>query len=224
MRVLPLGLLLIISVGAFADEVVWRLDLYERARRRADPTENAARRAAWIANGRAGVPPLDVNVVEGSYDPTILAPIELMMQIYPVYNLEPARRERFRRDWTSRGATELLGEGWWERLRVVFSRAIALDHEIRRIHALPADEQKAIAAARDAEPPREGHDDDGECEAEAEALRAGREIWGETFDRFLYEVVAPGVYYWISSSDQASLTKPERWLEEWEYRERSCRR
>jgi hypothetical protein len=223
MRVLPAGLLLIASFAVSADEVVWRMEPHERARRRADPAENARRHAAAVANGRQAAPP-DVNLIEGSYDPTVLAPIELMTHIYPAYNLEPQRREKFRRDWHSRGAAELLGKDWWERLRVVFKRAIALDHEMRRIHALPPEEQKALAAVRHAEPPKEGHNDDGECEAEAEALNAGRAIWGEAFDRFLYEVVAPGVYYWISSSDPVSLTQPERWLEEWEYREKGCRR
>lgn len=222
MRVLSLGLLLITSAGLFADETVWKMDLYERARRRADPAENARRHAAAVARGRQAAPS-DVNLIEGSYDTTILAPIEMMVQIYPAYNLEPERREKFRREWTSRGAAELLGKDWWERLRVVFRRSISLDHEMRRIRALPAEEQKAIAAARNAEPVSEGYNDGGDCEAEAEALKAGRAIWGETFDRFLYEVVAPGVYYWTSSSDPTSLTEPERWLEEWEFKERGCR-
>ena len=223
MRVLSLGLLLIATFAAFADEVVWKMDPYERARRRADPAENARRHAAAVEKGRQPAP-ADVNLIEGSYDTTVLAPIELMVQVYAAYTLEPPRREKFRRDWASRGAAELLGKDWWERLRVVFRRAIAIDEERLRIRALPAEEQKAIAEAKNAEPPREGHNDDGDCEAEAEALKAGRAIWGETFDRFLYEVIAPGVYYWTSSSDPESLTDPERWLEEWEYRERGCRR
>jgi hypothetical protein len=202
--------------------VVWRMDPHERARRRADPAENARRHAAAVANGRQAAPP-DVNLIEGSYDPTVLAPIELMMQIYPVYNLEPERRERFHREWESRGAAELLGKDWWERLRVVFKQAIHIDFERRRIQRLPLQEQKALAAIKAAEPLKQ-HSDDGDCEAEAEALKAGRTAWGEPFDHFLYEVVAPGVYYWISSSDPASLTEPQRWLEEWEYKEKGCRR
>jgi hypothetical protein len=144
------------------------MDLRERARRRADPAENAARHAAAVAKGRQATES-DNNVVEGSYDPAVVAPIELMTQIYPVDNLERERLERFRREWTSRGAAELLGEDWSERLRVVFARAIFIDAELR--------------TARAPEPPRQWSDR-GECEAEAEALKAGRAAWGEAFDRF----------------------------------------
>lgn len=216
MRVLPIGLLLVIvSLSLTADEAVWKMDLRQRAIRRADPVENARRHAAAVARGRQAPPP-DVNVVEGSYDPTILAPIELIQQVYPVYNLGPDRQRKFRREWESRGAVQLLGKDYWERLRVVFARPIFLDHEVRRVHALPAE------AVSDADPPQ-GYNDGGECEAEAEALKAGRAAWGEAFERFLYEVVAPGVYYWTSSSDPASLTKPENWLDEWQFSEKGCR-
>lgn len=222
MRVLPIGLLLVIvSLSITADEAVWKIDLQQRAIRRADPVENARRHAAAVAKGRQAASS-DVNLIEGSYDPAILAPIELIAQIYPVYNLEPEKRERFRREWKARGATELLGKDWWERLRVALARPIFLDHEARRIHTLPVEEQKALAAIKAARPPTH-HSDDGECEAEAEALNAGRALWGETFDRFLYEVVAPGVYFWTSSSDPTLMTEPEHWLEEWRYREAGCR-
>jgi hypothetical protein len=222
MRVLLLAALIgTVSLPITAGEPVWKIDLRQRAVRRADPGENARRHAAAVAKGRQAAPP-DVNVIEGSYDPAVLAPIELIAQIYPVYNLEPERRERFRREWKSRGAAELLGKDWWERLRVVLARPIFLDHESRRIHTLPVEEQKALAAIKARRPPKQ-HSDDGECEAEAEALKAARALWGETFDRFLYEAVAPGVYFWTSSSDPTLMTDPEHWLEEWRYREVGCR-
>jgi hypothetical protein len=143
----------------------------------------------------------------------------LIQQVYPVYNLDRGRQEKFRREWQSRGAAELLGKDYWERLRLVFGRAIFLDQEMQRIHALPVKEQ---TAARAAEPPTQ-HSDDGGCEAEAEALKAGRELWGEAFDRFLYEVVAPGVYFWSSCSDPKLMATPEFWLDEWRRQEEGCR-
>lgn len=201
MRVLPAGVLLtLVCLPMTADEPVWKMDLLQRAIRRADPQQNAARRAAWIAKGRPGIPDADDSIIEGSYDPSVLAPIELVLNTYPVFNLERERQERFRRDWESRGARQLLGPDYWETLRTVFQRAIFLDNEAR--HSRRPDEDP--------------------CSAEADALQAGRARWGEAFDRFLYESVAPGVYFSVSSSAPALMHDPDHWVETWTFREKGC--
>lgn len=222
MRVLPIGVLLsLVCLPLMADSSPWNIDLQQRAVRRADPLQNNARRAAWTAKGRAGAPPADANVIEGSYDASVLAPIELIQQVYPVFNLEPNRQEHFRRDWKARGATALLGKDYWDRLRNVCGRAIYIDSETRRINALPPQERARLAAAKQSEAPRPWSDS-GECVAEADALKAGRAMWGDAFDRFLYEVVAPGVYFWSSCSEPRLMETPEFWLTEWNAQEGGC--
>lgn len=218
MRVLPLGLLMLVaSLNIVADDA-WKLDLRARAARRADPAQNAKRHAASVANGRP-VQRLEENVVDGSFDPTILAPIELIDQVIPVYNLERERQEKSRRDWRSRGAAQLLGNDFWDRLRAVLAPAIAVEHENRRITSMAVAEHAAIMQAR----PPEQFSDGGECATRAEALAAARATWGEAFDRFLYEVVAPGVYFSSSCSDPKLMAKPEFWLAEWQSMEEGCR-
>jgi hypothetical protein len=219
MRVLSLGLVfLVITAGAIADVVPWKVDLQERARRRADPAANAARYAAAAAAGRQPERS-GLNVVEGSFDPAVLAPIELIGQVVPVYNLDRERQERFRRDWTSRRAVELLGADFWEQLRGVLAPAIAAEHESRRIGAMTKSEHDAIMESR----PAEQFSDAGECASRSAALAAARARWGEAFDRFLYETVAPGVHFSTSCSDPALMTKPEFWLAEWQSMEEGCR-
>jgi hypothetical protein len=220
MRVILLGLLLVLSFSSLADVPAWKVDLRERAIRRADAAENAARRTAWIANRRPGQPPPQTNVVEGSYDPTVLAPIELIQQVYPVYNLERKREEKFRREWASRGAAELLGKDWWERLRLILGPAIFEDYENRRMHTLSAEEGGAARESRNAAQESTG---EGDCERDGQVLEAARATWGEAFDRFLYQVVAPGVYYWSSSSDPKLMSDPEHWLDEWRWKEEGCK-
>lgn len=208
MRLFALCVLLLTGFTAVAEQPSWKLDLRARAERRADPAANAARHAAAASRGRA-VQAGD-NVVDGSVDVTILAPIELIGQVIPVYNLQPERQEKFRREWRSRGAEQLLGKDFWEQLRVLFAPAIAAEYENRRVGALPE--------AREVQ-----FNDGGECATRAEALVAARGKWGETFDQFLYEAVAPGVRYWTSSSDPKPLTQPEHWPGYWRFMEEGCR-
>jgi hypothetical protein len=215
---LTLGLLLIASFGLTADPSSWTLDLQTRAVRRADPSGNAARHAAWTAKGRPDRP-IDENVVDGSFDPTILAPIELIDQVIPVFNLQRPKQERFRREWSARGATQLLGRDFWSRLEEILGPAIAVDHENRRLGQLPAAEREAVTRAR----PHQQHSDAVECATRASVLAAARATWGESFDRFLYEAVAPGVYFSSSCSDPQLMAKPEFWLAEWRSMEEGCR-
>lgn len=217
--VIRLGLLLIcVSLPILGDELPWRIDARVRAERRADPARNAARHAAWVTNGRPTQPP-DKNVVDGSFDVTILAPIELIDQVIPVFNLEREQQEKFRREWKSRGAAEVLGKDYWERLRAVLAPAIAVEHENRRIGALPVAEHNSVMRSRQ----HEQFSDGGECRARAEALVAARAAWGDSFDRFLYEVVAPGVHFSSSCSDPELMTRPEFWLAEWRSMEEGCK-
>lgn len=218
MRVTLAGLLLLV-VSSFLvadDRPAWRLTLEERAVRRADPVANAARHQASAAKGRQWLDPTS-NVVDGSIDPTMIAPIELIDSAN-IYHLEAARQAKFRADWTARDAARLLGADWWERLRAVFAPLAAVEKEIRRIHKLPEPEREAAQAALFSKHPGS----DGYCEARAETLIAARQAWGrETFDRFLYEVVAPGTN--LSSGAAPDMTKPEYWIDYWQWMEGGCR-
>lgn len=202
MRVISLLICAVVSLGAGAEEVVWKLDLRERAARRADPNANTLRHAAWIAKGRLPHGH-DDNVVDGGVDPTVLAPIELVEQVTSVFSLDSARQKTFRDQWEVQGAARILGENYWTELQNVLRPAIEIERENKRL--------------------RRG-DDSGPCLARSEALVAARQQWGtETFDRFLYEVVAPGVYFHSSCSNPALMTKAEFWLDEWQWKERGCR-
>ncbi|HUP62490.1 MAG TPA: hypothetical protein VNA69_18950 [Thermoanaerobaculia bacterium] len=206
------------SLPAAAGVPVWKLDVRERAERRADPVRNARHHAAFAARGQW----IEVgnSVVDGSLDPGIFAPIELMDQVILVFNADPDRRQKFRREWTARGAPELLGNDFWNRLHVMLGPAIAIERENRRVGALPPAERDEVMQSRAAHQP---FNDGGECAARADALAAARAAWGEVFDRFLYEVVAPGVRFWTSCSDPALLTRPESWLDKWEEMGKGCR-
>lgn len=218
LRLFPLFLM----VPIVADEAPWLIAAETRALRRADPVANAARHQAWVAKGRQ---PIDAtsHLVDGSIDPTIIAPIELIDHLV-VYNLEPQRVEKFRREWAARGAADLLGPDFWTRLETILAPLLALDRETRRLHALPQHERDLEVARKEPGKAKVGFNDDGWCMARAETLIAARREWGrETFDRFLYDVVAPGAYFWTSMSDPARMTTPEYWLEEWKWMEGGCR-
>lgn len=218
MRVTALLVLILVALTVSADETPWRLDDRARAERRADPVRNAARHAAWVANGRPGQSAQE-NVVEGSFDVSVLAPIELIDQVIPVFNLQREQQEKFRREWRARGAAEVLGHDFWDKLRAVLAPAIAVEHENRRIGALPpAAHNTLMQSRRD-----EQFSDGGECATRAEVLVAARAAWGESFDRFLYEVVAPGVHFSSSCSDPELMTRPEFWLAEWRSMEEGCK-
>lgn len=215
-RVLFAGLFLSVIVSPLvADQPAWTLTHEERAVRRADPVANAARHHALESKGRQGLDPTS-NVVDGSIDPTMIAPIELIDSAN-IYHLEAARQEKFRADWTARGAGGLLGVDFWERLRSVFAPLATVEREIRRIHALPEFERRAAEAALFSKNPSS----DGYCEARAETLIAARQEWGrETFDRFLYEVIAPGTNFSIGGSPE--MTNPEFWIDHWNWMEGGC--
>jgi hypothetical protein len=198
-------LLVLLTVTAVAEEAAWKLTLEQRAARRADPVANAARREAAAAKGRSGFSATD-NVVYG--DPSVIAPIELVDRVI-VFNLPPDVAAKRRHNWMMRGAADILGPDFWNRLQVVFSEVIAHDRGYRRPGAVP------LAPLPNENP---------ECAATANALVKARVEWGrETFDRFLYEVVAPDVFFYSSSSDPAALQNPEHWVEEWKWLEAGCR-
>lgn len=144
-------------------------------------------------------------MVDGARTPEIIAPIELMAIVLATYSLldnDRARQERFRRDWHTRGAADHLGAKFWEDLRTVVEPMIAVHQKTRR----------------------EPGDGTPDCVATAEALILARATYGaEKFDRFLYEIVAPGAKWPASSSSPELLRRPEFWLDQWKWQEEGCR-
>jgi len=91
MRVVRMAILLLASLPAPAEVPAWKLDLRERAERRADPVRNARHHEAFVARGQW----IEVgnNVVDGSLDPEIFAPIGAWCAGTPRQRLlEPAPR------------------------------------------------------------------------------------------------------------------------------------
>jgi len=127
--------------------------------------------------------------VDGEWNPELFLPWELFQHLVgsgylgPQEFLEPWREVRMDR------ARHLpLGERFWQRLETAIGPYLALARAERQGLETP----RGLADSTD--------DADAEvasqllCEARADALEAARQEFGaQTFDRFLYEAVAPGV-------------------------------
>ena len=217
MRVLILTFV-ILAPNALAEKPSWNLTLEERAMLRADPQANAERHRASVHKGRPAEE-ASATVIDGSVEPASVAPIELIQEIATVLSLDEARRNRFRASWESHGAVELLGDGYWAKLHEILRPAIAAYDEYERVNALSQKEREAFLAARPVRP----FADNGECAANAAGLIAARKYWGDaTFDRFLYESIAPTLYQTAGSSS-ARLSSREFWLDHWRWLEGGCR-
>jgi hypothetical protein len=168
----------------------WLMDDSERLARRFDPVAAAARLRLAVAEGDVPVNSGAEDAVFGRHNPELFLPWELLDDVYGVFNLDPAAQRQRRDKWVDRGAPRLLGDDFWTRLQELLRPLIVAEGELKRVHLA---QQAATGAARRAllvEASR--HLSDSLCPLRAKALEAAREAFGrETFDRFLYEVVAP---------------------------------
>lgn len=187
-----------------------RLSNLERMELRHDSRANVERRAAALAKGRQ-LPNADSIVVDGSRDPELLTPWELMDLLSATYYLREHGRKQQR--WIARGAKAYMGEDFVTRIRTVAAPWIDADAELRRIG-----ERKLVADAeeRAALQQQWAMVNRSICPLRAQALTALREEFGrENFDRFLYEAVAPDVFVVTTrASSPEAAAELDRWVED----------
>lgn len=200
-------LLLLIATQDAPVKPAWEWTVDERIAARSDVAARAERWSVARASGeiRGAVA---TDLVLGSRNPELVMPVELMQQVGLAFL--PDRQERWRKQWAA--GAEILGPDFWDRLEWV---ALPLFETMRRSAELGS----RIAVATDIERHRLLEElqtvSAPECRQCAEALAAARAVFGrEAFDRFLYQVVAPGTKFMIGSSSPATLELHWRWLEE----------
>ncbi len=127
--------------------------------------------------------------IDGEWNPELFLPWELFQHLVGSGYLDP---QEFRQPWREvrmdRAQHLPLGERFWQRLETAVGPYLALVRAERQGFETPRRLADSTAEA-DAEVASQLL-----CEARADALEAARqEFGGQTFDRFLYEAVAPGV-------------------------------
>jgi hypothetical protein len=185
------------------------LDNRERAARRADVQANSVRRAIAISEGRIQAGD-DTFIVDGSRNPELLMPTELMHSLPAAFNPDPSLR-KYREKWDVRGASQYLGEDPWPRLYAVAREYI--DAEIE-VHRLGMQIRRATVAERDSLQKQNDELQEGNrlCRLRAEALSRARNAFGrETFDRFLYRVIAPDAFRRTSTSSAEAFAETLLW-------------
>lgn len=179
----------------------WRWSSEERIAARFDPSSTQARK------GRASgvkAPPATY-VIEGRHDPALFFPWELFDSFVAILEVNPSRSAQARPTF-KRG---IEAQGWdydqfWRDAEVatasyIASRRQQLEHRI------------AVAKRRKAARVRVNGGVDGYlqnelCYERARALENLREKLGrEPFDRFLYQVVAPGVTLIVAEERDAEM-------------------
>jgi len=194
------------------EKKTWEWTIEERASRRLDPSLAAARRAVALAEGQIDRNS-DLNVVLGSHDPELLMPWELMDRLLAAFHFRDAAvREKYRRQWFTPSACSFLGRDAFSRLEVILQPWIAASREAETVQAKL---KTAPAAERETLQDQWQRANDSICPLRADALSAARKTFGRVnFDRFLYEVVAPGaVVLTTPSSDSGSRAELETWVE-----------
>jgi hypothetical protein len=187
----------------------WRIDDRVRVARRFDPAAAAARLQVAVAE-RASSADAETDVVIGRHNPELIMPWELMNNLPAAYSDDAATRAKYRSKWSD--GTRHLGDDFWMRLHAVAGAFIDADN--RRV-ALERDRQLATGAARDDLDRRIREVNRSLCGLRADALAAARSTFGpESFDAFLYEVIAPGeVIRQTRSASPRSAAELFLWVE-----------
>ncbi|HEX6087878.1 MAG TPA: hypothetical protein VF266_25320 [Thermoanaerobaculia bacterium] len=194
-----------IQMGAGDRSVApWEWTRADRLERRYDPALAAERRRT-STHCRSGCG--DSVVVDGSVHPELLLPAELMDTLAGMYAMQDtARRDAVRTLWLRR-APGLERSRFWDDLHAAgrpFFEASAELHQLnRRLDEVSGSEREQLEARRD-------QVFDTLCSRREAALAAARALFGQkTFDRFLYQAIAPGVFISESGTGVSAATAPE---------------
>lgn len=185
--------LLVASIPLFAEtpctaqRVVARLDSDSRLAERFD-AEAAGKRAA-LAETCRGTDCRGKIIVEGRLNPELFMPWELMNDLVLAYDDDFHTQTVYRHAWLNRACHLPLPSDFWNRLYVAGQeffkgweneRLLAATLSSARSSEKASLNARLVLARRDL------------CVNRARALSAARQTFGdETFDRFLYEAVAP---------------------------------
>lgn len=211
----------------------WAWTTEERIARRLDPrnihdrVEDYATRTQSLT-GKRGVASSSVTesptfVIDGRFDAGLFMPWELMERFLNITDAGALHREAIRERYTD----DIAAFGWgttsfWRDLDDISTQYVALRNEIREVASAVDREPtaKALESRTDetrlprtgqAPSPRKDLKDEF-CFIRAQALERARERFGrDQFERFLYEVVAPGVMVF---SDDPMTAEQLRRLEE----------
>lgn len=207
MRLLLVLLLLAALAPAGAAEEPWLLDDEVRLARRFDPVDAMDRAAsAEICRHNDCTTRL---FIDGKATPELFLPWELITHLPDAYRTDNPRLRSLARTLRERDSRGLkIDQKFWDRLykagQPYFDAANSM--EARR---------KRWAAAKEADRPKLLEEQsaafDSLCMLAVEALEAARAEFGRaTFDRFLYEAVAPGLVYFSSGETADSLRRDGR--------------
>lgn len=197
------------ELSAGAPVPPWKVALQARLTERFDPGQASLRRAAAVAGGRK-LSAVE-NIVVGGTHPELLLPSELMDHLTLGFTTDDAMRAEYRSKWQARGAEVLLGPGYLDRVERHAAAFLAANADILRIGAIGASSTGGLSPQLREQYQRASQ---SLCPLRADALRVLREEFGrETFDRFLYEAVAPDAVMLTTSSD-GDPSSVWMWVEE----------
>lgn len=194
-QILTIACLAILGVPGWAQEPgkkPWQFTDEERLAMRFEPVAMHAREQAAIAEGDPS-PERGRDIVVGSLHPELLLPWELWRSLVnSVTASDPQARAGFRDAYAIRArelGTRLPGgEDFWRRIEDLAAPSLRSKEEQR---SLSAQERVAHGAEKARLERRHLQEQTEACKMRVEALDLAREEFGrETFDRFLYEVVA----------------------------------
>lgn len=165
----------------------WALDDATRVARRFSPTLAAERAAASESCRTYGC--VGRIVVEGKRNPELLMPGELMDEIPFAYHPDPIWLEHHRNAWSSLSGLA-SSPTFWDQL---YESAKEFIDTGRNIASLRARWGAAHEVDRPAIEQQIAELDRTMCWKRADALASARLVFGRcSFDRFLYEAIAPG--------------------------------
>ena len=206
---LPFVMLFLLAVQDAPPKAAWEWTNEERIAARTDAGSRAARRDAAGAAGDVSPGEDADDIVIGSRNPELLMPYELMDRVALAFFTGGARQAQWRERW--RAGEEILGEDFWGRLATV-TRPFFDGH--RRFADLARRAEETPEGARGILREEQQRIHQSQCRQRLDALNAARTTFGrERFDRFLYEVVAPGEKILTSLNEPFGPSgDPWRWM------------
>lgn len=177
----------------------WQWTLDERLAQRHDPLAAAARLRAQadrvsslaiVAPAAKVKPPGNSDYISGRDHPELLLPWELFDQMMMMaYADDAVVRSIFREARSSSLSGSGLPPDFWDRMEAISVAYLSDGSQLRDLHKQPVSDagvKSRIASQSHAL-------ENLKCRDRAGAIAAARHTFGETFDRFLYEGIAPNM-------------------------------